>query len=219
MEQVNNYDAVTHTAVYNGGSYKLGGYFTTYTGVKFNPLHPEIWEAINIQDIAHALSNCCRFGGHAKQFYSVAQHCVLCSHMVAPEFALEALLHDASEAYIADIVRPVKETELFENYRWLEKKLEADVAKKFGTPFPMSPQVKAADMEAVVWEAINLFKPEPPWAKDYIAQHPFQLLDNLKNLGDSRLYPFNTWQPFEAKAKYVMRFLELAGVVTVTRGT
>jgi hypothetical protein len=208
----NNYDKVTYNAVYNGGSYEKGGSFTTYSGVKFNPMDPDVWMLINIQDIAHASSNICRFNGHVKQFYPLAQHCVLVSYMCDPKDALEGLLHDASEAYLSDVVRPVKETRMFENYRALEKKLEADVARKFNTPFPMSPSVKAADMEVVVWEARSLFFPEPEWVTNYIQEHPFKLVEKLNDPiinKDSSLYPFNCWSPYLAKAKYLKRFMEL----------
>lgn len=219
MEQ-QAYDKQTFNAVYNGGNYKKGGYFTTYSGVKFNPIAEDAYLNINITDIAHASSNICRFNGHVRQFYPLAQHCVLVSYMCDPENALDGLLHDSSEAYLSDIVRPIKETELFESYRWLEAKLEQDVAMKFGTKYPMPPSVKAADMEIVVWEALNLFKPAPAWVTDYIEKHPFTLIQKLETLaketGTSWAYPFNTWQPFEAKARFMKRFLELSGAVNFT---
>ena len=88
----------------------------TYTGKEFYPLDPNPAD-IDIKDIAHALSNCCRFAGHIKSFYSVAQHSVIVSELCEPENALAGLLHDASEAYLSDIARPVKYTEQMEGYR------------------------------------------------------------------------------------------------------
>jgi len=212
----NSYDAETYRAVYNGGSYEKGGYFTTFSGHKFNPFDPDVWNLIDIKDIAHAQSNICRFGGHVRQNYSLAQHSVLVSYMCNPEDALDGLLHDSSEAYIADIVRPVKETKLFESYRWLESKLEQDVAKKFGTRYPMPASVKAADMEVVVWEALNLFKPVPEWVSGYLDKHPFELVTKLEKLAndtnDSAFWPFNCWPHHLAKAKFMKRFLELSGI-------
>src|SRR5271170_7300011 len=79
----------------------------TYTGGVFHILDPQQNE-IYIKDIAHALAMQCRFTGHVRKFYSIAEHCVLGSHIVPKKLALQFLLHDASEAYIADINRPLK---------------------------------------------------------------------------------------------------------------
>jgi 5'-deoxynucleotidase YfbR-like HD superfamily hydrolase len=82
----------------------------TYTGIKFDILNPKI-EDINIIDIAHSLSNTCRFGGHCKNFYSVAEHSLLVGkkmHDISKGITLAGLLHDAAEAYIGDVTRPVK---------------------------------------------------------------------------------------------------------------
>ncbi len=90
----------------------------TYTGKKFYPFNPRA-EDIYIEDIAHALSLICRFGGHCREFYSVAQHSVLVSELVVDNRATEkydglakyALLHDAAEAYLGDIPSPIKTEE------------------------------------------------------------------------------------------------------------
>src|SRR4051812_16341267 len=62
----------------------------------------------DIKAIAHALSNLCRYTGHSKRFYSVAEHCVLVSRLVDPRFAFEGLMHDASEAFCGDVASPLK---------------------------------------------------------------------------------------------------------------
>lgn len=92
---------------------RSGDWFCTYTGVQFYLTDPHP-DDVRIEDIAHALSMICRFGGHVREFYSVAQHLVHCAEeadkmrMGDYKFQLDTLLHDASEAYIGDIVRPLK---------------------------------------------------------------------------------------------------------------
>ncbi|MBR2045999.1 MAG: hypothetical protein IJ958_07685 [Agathobacter sp.] len=88
------------------------GYITTYTGKKFDPLEPNM-DAVDIRDIAHALSLTCRGNGHVKQFFSVGQHCVYCAleaeaRGYSKRVILGCLLHDASEAYMSDVPRPFK---------------------------------------------------------------------------------------------------------------
>lgn len=79
----------------------------TYSGLRFN--YDDIHGSeIRIEDIAHALSNMCRFGGHSKEFYSVAQHSVHVMHHVPDWAKYPALLHDSGEAYTGDIVTPLK---------------------------------------------------------------------------------------------------------------
>lgn len=101
----------------------------TYTGRKFHPIDPNPLE-VHIEDIAHALAHICRYGGHVKRHYSVAEHSVLVSQFVHPDFAREALLHDAAEAYIGDMVRPLKRA--MQAFKDAEAKVEAAVAQAFG---------------------------------------------------------------------------------------
>lgn len=102
-------------------------------------------DSILIEDIAHALSNQCRFGGHLSEFYSVAQHSILCSQRVSDEYKLQALLHDASEAYILDMPRPIKQK--LNDYKEIEDKLMLLIAKKFGFKYPLEKPVKQSDEE------------------------------------------------------------------------
>lgn len=94
-----------------------GNWILTHTHQKYWPIDPRPSE-VNIQDIAHALSNICRYTGHTKEFYSVAQHSVLVASMVPEEYQLVALLHDATEAYCQDISRPLKP--FLTNYQEIE---------------------------------------------------------------------------------------------------
>lgn len=105
---------------------------------------------INIEDIAAALSNICRFTGHLPDFYSVAQHSVHVSYLVPPEFALEALLHDAAEAYCNDISTPLKA--LIPEYREIEDRIDAVIRSKFDLPPAMSTPVKYADLNMLATE-------------------------------------------------------------------
>jgi hypothetical protein len=121
------------------GAFVMEPYILTATGRKFWYDNPKP-EQIEIQDIAWALAHNCRFTGHTRFFYSVAQHCYLASFLVPERFALDALLHDASEAYLSDISSPAKM--LLPDYRNIERRIEEAIALKFGTTFPMSPTVK-----------------------------------------------------------------------------
>lgn len=104
----------------------------TYTGIWFTPLNPKERD-VKIIDIAHALSMVCRFGGHAKKFYSVAEHCVKCAEISDESNKLNCLLHDASEAYIGDMCAPIKEQSDFGAlYKGYEKKLQNCINNKFG---------------------------------------------------------------------------------------
>lgn len=142
-----------------------GNWIQTFTGRQFFPLDPRP-EEIDIYDISHALSQLCRFGGHVKQFYSVAEHCVLMSYNVPYEYALWALLHDASEAYCVDLPRPIKH--MLPDYRVMEDKIIAAIAKRFqlaGTEIPEI--VHVYDARILADERIALMQPPPaPWAGD-----------------------------------------------------
>lgn len=117
---------------------------TTFSGRVVFPLDPDPGD-ISIVDIAHALSLTCRFNGHTTRFYSVASHSVYVSFAVPEEDALWALLHDASEAYLCDIPRPVKYTDAFAPYRQAEQLLQATICQAFGLDEFMPESVKTAD--------------------------------------------------------------------------
>lgn len=135
---------------------RVGNWIETYTGLQFWPLDPRP-EDICIEDIAHSLANQCRFAGHVSRFYSVAQHCHLASQLVPPEDALWALLHDATEAYLVDLPRPIKSDEEFGViYREAEERVMLAICTKFGLSAAMPASVKYADNLLVVNEARTL---------------------------------------------------------------
>lgn len=116
---------------------------------------------ISITDIAHALSMTCRFNGHTRTFHSVAHHSLLVASLCAPEFALEALLHDASEAYTGDLPTPIKHRAEMAGFRAIEDHITSVIRRKFGLPQAESPEVKAADRMALAWERRDLMQPHP----------------------------------------------------------
>lgn len=115
------------------------------SGRYFNLARPNP-DDVDIADIAHALSRICRFTGHVTTIenYSVAQHSVLVSHLVPPQFALQGLLHDAPEAYIGDISAPLKR--MLPDYQAIERRVEQSVFEKFGLPLELDATVKYADL-------------------------------------------------------------------------
>ncbi|MBC2594898.1 phosphohydrolase [Ruficoccus amylovorans] len=141
-------------------SQRKGDWMQTWSGIRFYPLDPRP-EDILIEDIAHALAHICRFGGHVCAFYSVAQHSIMVSDALPDELALDGLLHDATEAYLGDVVRPLKLS--LPQYVEAEQKLEAMIAEKFGLKFPMHEAVKDVDNRALFAERRDLFKIHRDW--------------------------------------------------------
>lgn len=127
------------------------GYITTHSLTSFYPLNP-VPQDISIVDIAHSLSNICRYNGHCPTFYSVAQHSVLVSRFVPEKYKLEALLHDASEAYLCDVPSPIKALPEFIGYRDAEKRMQAAVAARYGLSLDV-PEVDDIDRRLLATEA------------------------------------------------------------------
>lgn len=153
----------------------------TYTGQKVNLYDPDP-DTIKLTDIAHGLSNICRWGGQASMFYSVAQHSVMVSKM-CKTYPMLGLFHDASEAYLGDICRPLKRSPSFNHFRELEQNLLSVIQLKFcGTNIEVA-EVKEADEQALVMEAEQLmgrsFRHHDEWLCDYggdVDQTPLRYL-------------------------------------------
>lgn len=139
-------------------SERIGDWIQTFSGRQFWPLDPRP-EEIFIEDIAHALSNICRFGGHCKKFYSVAEHSYLVSTIVPEEDALSALLHDAPEAYILDIPTPFKK--YLVGYQEIETRIWLAVSKAFKLPTILSAAIKNADRSVLFTEKIQIMEKQP----------------------------------------------------------
>jgi hypothetical protein len=167
----------------------------TYTSKKFYPRAP-LPRDFDIRDIAHALSHQCRFSGHCKTFYSVAEHSIRVSLAVPQDtlLARTALMHDASEAYLTDVSKPIKH--LLVGYKEMENVLMSRLAERFKFTFPLPQIVKMTDVVLLATEARDLMGPAPAeW------NLPFPPLAE-------RIVPMN---PEKAKDLFLRRFAFLGG--------
>jgi uncharacterized protein len=121
---------------------------STYSGRFFDILKPEEYD-FDIEEIATALSNLCRYTGHVNRYYSVAEHSVLVSRLVPSRLALCGLLHDASEAFLGDVSSPLKR--LLPEYKAIEERVEEAIAAQFDIPFPYPDEVHDAD-KRMYWQ-------------------------------------------------------------------
>jgi hypothetical protein len=144
-----------------------GDWMQTFTGRRFYPLSPRAAD-IDAADIAHALSLLCRYGGHVDRFYSVAEHCVLMSRAVPPEDALAALLHDATEAYIVDVPRPLKRQ--LPGYREIEQAVWHAIAVRFGLDLALPASVHEADNRILLTERNALMANAGTWSLDGVVE-------------------------------------------------
>jgi hypothetical protein len=159
-------------------------------------------EDVDLRDIAHALSNLCRFTGHARRFYSVAEHSVHVSELLeGTGLELAGLLHDASEAYIADVSTPVKRSGEMGKYRTIEHKLQAVVHEAFNVRLDADSEarVKRADLAMLRCEVLDLFKVlQPGWG-----------LEDLPADALGRVCVRSPWSPDEARDKFVERYRDI----------
>lgn len=193
-----------------------GPWKQTYLGVAFYPLDPKPAD-IRLGDIAHALALTCRFGGHCRAFYSVAQHSVHVSERLEElgrnnaqthkelgqpadgeeeiiVAAMWGLMHDAAESYVGDLISPIKSLPALEPFRLAERVIELCITTAFGLPADPPAALKAVDVRMLYTEARDLMKPPPqPWG-DEVPTYPETIVP---------------WGPTVAEAKFLDRFHEL----------
>lgn len=177
------------------------GIVGTVSGRKVSIQNPDP-ETISIYDIAHGLSNTCRFSGQSKVNYNVAQHSILVSLLCPEEYALMGLLHDATEAYMSDVATPLKK--MLPTYQALEKGLENCIFRAFDLPTNGMPAgIKQADLEALAVEAAILVD---GGGKDW---YPLVVNDiHAENVKYQLSYE-GIMGHEEAKAAFLERFYEL----------
>lgn len=175
-------------------AHRAGDFMQTYTGRQFWPMDPRDFE-VDINDIAHSLSMQCRYAGHVDRFYSVAEHSVLLAEWVNQydsDATLWALMHDASEAYLVDVPRPVKP--FLTGYKAAESKVMAAICNRFNLPLRMPEIVHEADNRIIADELINLVP------MDWHKQHNDPLGVTLKY-----------WSPDMAKEKFIQAYYKYSG--------
>lgn len=173
---------------------RRGDWIQTYTGRKFWPLEPRA-EDVDIVDISRSLSQLCRFTGHTRTFYSVAEHSVRVSQEVPQEFALWGLLHDASEAYLLDLARPLKLLPELAPYRDAEAAVMRAVCERFGLPLEQPEAVGRFDRVLLRTEQRDLMQPPAP-GEDRSDAEPLR----------ERIRP---WSATDAESDFLLRFEEL----------
>lgn len=172
----------------------MSHHILTYTGLWFNAscLAPE---SIDIRDIAHALALTNRFAGHTRLPYSVAQHSYLASKLAPEGLELQALMHDAHEAYVLDMPSPWKS--LLPDYRMLEDHVARAVRARFGLTRDLDPRVKTVDLRLLSTEAKAFGL---AWWSDDAAHPPYPELGDLK-----------PWPWGKAEQRFLDRFNYLTG--------
>ena len=158
----------------------------THSKIMFDPLHPEA-ELIEITDIAHALSMLCRANGHFKSFYSVGQHCINCmleakARGYSERVQLGCLLHDASEAYLSDVTRPVKEE--LPAYKLIEEPLQETIWNKWlGEPLSEEERRQVFEIDDHIL------------AHEFIALMDYKLVEETPRLQSQPEFAFQGFEP------------------------
>lgn len=189
------------------------GWMQTVTGLRFYPLEPRA-EDVDVRDIAHGLAMCCRYAGHTKRFYSVAEHCVHVSReaervlrdsshgprkhdeLTIIRWSMLALLHDSAEAYLGDMIRPLKHQPEMAEFRRAEAAIEAVVQQAL-VPFATSPEahelIKSID-DRIIVDEITVLKVDPGMYED------------VAPLGGALGVRMECWSPEQARTQFLQRY-------------
>ena len=176
-----------------------GPYLQTVSGRWVNPFDPDP-DQLDAKNIARALANQCRFGGHSRVFYSVAQHSVIVSELVEQrggdaEDVFAALMHDASEAYLGDMPHPIKHrSPLGAAFKAAEEHLEEAIRDRFRIKADV-PEIKRADRALLATERRAFSNKDWHWPE----------LDGVEPL-DLEL---EAWAPDAAARAFAARYAEL----------
>lgn len=178
----------------------VGLWLQTYSGLAFFPLAPHP-DQVAIEDIAHALSLQCRFAGHTREHYSVAQHSVLVSRYVPAEDALWGLFHDAAEAYLVDLPRPLKHySRLGHEYRRIEARAQRAICERFQLQLGEPASIAEVERRLLWTERRDLMAPLRVSGLDWGAPAlPYP----------DKIQPWADWQ---AELEFMLRFGELMGL-------
>lgn len=179
----------------------MRGYLTTQSGKRVSLVEPHV-DTICIADITHALAHLCHWTGHCRQFFSVAQHSVIVSMIVPPHLAPWGLMHDAAEAYVGDVARPLKV--LLPRYKEIETNLMRCIAAKFNLPFPEPKELKAYDNQVLALEAKHYM------SGDTVLHDGFGNALAIEDVSDE-ITPdlIRPWTPIEARWRFERQWIDL----------
>jgi 5'-nucleotidase len=172
---------------------------TTASGLYVNPLDlkPEL---VRVEDIAHSLGNLCRYTGHTKYHYSVAQHSIYVSKLVPEELAFPALFHDAQEFVLNDVSRPIKYDEYYgKAIRGAQKRSEAVINQALGIELSHEDHmlIKAADVAMLALERDTLLPPGAVW----------EIVEGIERPTNITI---TEWSPKQARQRFMARYKEVA---------
>lgn len=176
-------------------------FILTHSGKRLYLEHPEP-DAITIEDIAHCLARIVRFNGSPHGNYTVAEHSVVCAGRAiaeCPEYALAALMHDASEAYLGDVSTPLKER--LANYRAIEDRVMQAIAQKFNFAYPLPLEVEGIDRRVLMREASFFFPASKEWQRIFTGEPTYT----------REQAPIGSWTSTKAEHEFLKAYRSITG--------